>query len=625
MYVDLPAMLGPVSTISDAPALPERGVVGHECAGAHDVLHHRVPARRDVQHAVLRELRADVAVPRRRLREAAEEVHLRHRRRRLQDARRLVRHLPAHLPENGALQLLQPLLRVQDQRLKLLQLRRDVPLGVHQRLPPDVLLRHPRQVRVGHFQVVAEDPVVADLQRPDARPLALLPLQSGDVLLGVPRRRSQVVQLLREPRPHDAPVAALRRRVVVHGRSDDGNDILARVHVAAKPADGSLALRQQVDHGGHGLEASAQRHHLAGRRVASGHPVDQPLQVAHAAEQCSGVLAPDAARVEPRHGVQPALQLVAIEERLSQPPPQQATAHRRLRVVEHVQQRRPASEAPRAEELQVPPRLVVEHHVPFRRVRAERRDLPDVALLRVLQVGEQRARSPDGQRLALAPVGLERGDAEVLQQRAPRRREAEVGVARQCHGGTAIVARRGFERAEDARGVQLLGDEQLRGAEALQLQRQRQQRHLRRRELRRRDVGVGQSREVPLQRNGRDEVVGPLVQQARLHDRPRRDDAHDVALDQPGACHGVADLLADGHLVAAADEPRQVALQRVRWHAGHGHSLSLAHVAARQHDVELRRRRARVLVEGLVEIAEPEEDDGVGVARLHLEVLPAQG
>ena len=213
----------------------------------------------------------------------------------------------------------------------------------------------------------------------------------------------------------------------------------------------------------------------------------------------------------------------------------------------------------------------------------------------------------------------------MLQQRAPRRREAEVGVARQCHGGTAIVARRGLQRAEDARGVQLLRDQQLRGAEALQLQRQRQQRHLRRRELRRRDVGVGQSREVPLQRHGRDEVVGPLVQQARLHHRPRRDDAHDVALDEPGAGRGVADLLADGHLVAAPDEPRQVALERVRGHAGHGHALSLAHVAARQHDVELRRRRARVLVEGLVEVAEPEEDDGVGVARLHLEVLPAQG
>ena len=166
MYVDLPAMLGPVSTISDVPACPSAVSLGTKGARAHDVLHHRVPSRRDLQHTVLRELRADVAVAGRRLRETAEEVHLRHRRRRLQDARRLVGDLTAHLPEDGALQLLQPLLSVQDQRLELLQFRRDVPLGVHQRLPPDVLLRHPRQVRVGHLQVVAEDPVVADLQRP---------------------------------------------------------------------------------------------------------------------------------------------------------------------------------------------------------------------------------------------------------------------------------------------------------------------------------------------------------------------------------------------------------------------------------------------------------------------------
>ena len=82
--------------------------------------------------------------------------------------------LLTHLPEQRVLKLAEPVLRVQDERLVLLHLRRDISLGVHERLSPDVLLRNLRDVGLADLDVVAEYLVVAHLERPYAGVIALL-------------------------------------------------------------------------------------------------------------------------------------------------------------------------------------------------------------------------------------------------------------------------------------------------------------------------------------------------------------------------------------------------------------------------------------------------------------------
>ena len=88
---------------------------------------------------------------------------------------------------------------------------------------------------------------------------------------------------------------------------------------------------------------------------------------------------------------------------------------------------------------------------------------------------------------------------------------------------------------------------------------------------------------------------------------------------------GRRQLLADGHLVAAVDEPGQVVVQGMVGYAGHGDAVPLAHLPGGQGDLQLPGDQPGILVEGLVEIAQPEEDDGLRVALFHPEVLAADG
>ena len=102
---------------------------------------------------------------------------------------------------------------------------------------------------------------------------------------------------------------------------------------------------------------------------------------------------------------------------------------------------------------------------------------------------------------------------------------------------------------------------------------------------------------------------------------PGRHDAHDLALDQPLRGRRVAHLLADRHLVALGDEAGEVGIEGVVGDAGEGHAQVLAHRLGGERYLQLAGAELGVLVERLVEVAEAEEDDGVRVASLDVEIL----
>jgi hypothetical protein len=68
-----------------------------------------------------------------------------------------------------------------------------------------------------------------------------------------------------------------------------------------------------------------------------------------------------------------------------------------------------------------------------------------------------------------------------------------------------------------------------------------------------------------------------------------------------------------------------VAVDAVVGHPCEGDAEVLADGLGREGDLQLARDELRVVVEGLVEVAEAEKEDGVGIALLELEVLPADG
>ncbi len=143
---------------------------------------------------------------------------------------------------------------------------------------------------------------------------------------------------------------------------------------------------------------------------------------------------------------------------------------------------------------------------------------------------------------------------------------------------------------------------------------------LRRGELAGGDLRVGHARALPIDDDGGDVVGPPLVQHLRLQERARRDDALDAAL------HGAAprrftDLLGDGDAVALVDQLGDVAGGGVMRDARHGHARALRDRARGERDVQLPRHQFCVLVEGLVEVAEAEEQDGIGMLALQSQVL----
>jgi hypothetical protein len=66
-------------------------------------------------------------------------------------------------------------------------------------------------------------------------------------------------------------------------------------------------------------------------------------------------------------------------------------------------------------------------------------------------------------------------------------------------------------------------------------------------------------------------------------------------------------------------------LQRVMWHARQRHAQVFAHRLGGERYLELPGHELRVIVESLVEVTEPKENNGLREAPLDLQVLAANG
>src|SRR5579884_1472942 len=128
---------------------------------------------------------------------------------------------------------------------------------------------------------------------------------------------------------------------------------------------------------------------------------------------------------------------------------------------------------------------------------------------------------------------------------------------------------------------------------------------------------------APIPHPDRRQVVVRLGgEERRLDERARRDDTHHLTRDQAPLRHR-PHLVADGDAVALGDEAGDVALGGVGGDARHRHLVAPPEVAARQRQVQGAGHQLRVVVERLEEVAQPEEENGVGMAALELQVLPA--
>ena len=137
------------------------------------------------------------------------------------------------------------------------------------------------------------------------------------------------------------------------------------------------------------------------------------------------------------------------------------------------------------------------------------------------------------------------------------------------------------------------------------------------------DVGVGQAAGVAIANGHGQVVVGFGLEPVLVEDGAGGDDAGDLAFDEAAA--DFADLVADGDAQAGLDEAPDVGGGRVVGDAAHGHAVAFAELAGGEDDLQDGGGAFGVFVEHLVEVAEAEEQDRVGLLLFYVKILTPQG
>ncbi len=541
-------------------------------------------------------------------------------------------HLPGGLLAHGAEQLVLELdgfvVRAEDAALQLLELRRDEPLAVRERLFAGVFGRGLVLVGVADFYVIAEHAVVADPELRDAGALALARLDFRNHAPAAAHVALEQVQLLTEARLYQAAFPDGKRRVVHNRALEQVPHVPERVDFPINPAqEGAFCVFEQIfqrRQAPRRIGKAPQLPRVGGAVDDAGH---QALQVVDAGELLREAVAQDAVARELLDGVQPAVDARRVQQRALEPAADQPLAHRGAGAVQHPQQGAALLfVAHGLQQLQVAAGRQVQPHVLRAAVKVEGVHALQARALGLAQVAEQRAEGAG--HFGHAVQAQLRGVffMELPRHGCGRRPRVELPVVQQLQAGVQACADE-FRQAGEVQRA--LVHQQLPRREARKLVLQpggqlrrvfaRKQRGVR---LARGDVRKADAGAVVPHAERADEVVAPLVEHAALQHRAGRNHADDAPFDQALRELGVLHLLADGDLVPVRNQPRHIGLVAVERHAAHRGALRLPAVAPREGEVQLPRHELGVVVEHLVKIAEAEKQDGVRVLLFHLEILP---
>ncbi len=315
------------------------GVVRHKEGILQHALDDRVPSVVDLDRAGIVHHRAAVVVFDRDDGKRREGIKLRDRGGGLLDALGIGADLVAQGGEQLVFERVVALARGQDLLLQVLELLRDVALAVDERLLADVGLGHLILEGVGDLDVVAEDLVVADLQRADAGALLFLRLDGGEQPLAAGEDVVQAVDLGVEALADEAALAHGKRRIVYDGLGDARGDVRERVELLrklAEPAGGEV--RELRAHGGELFDGITQRDEVAPARRAVDDAADKPLHVANAGEGEHQLLTRHCVVHQRADGIRTARDGRDLTQGTLQPGPQASRAHGGFRFVEHPEQ-----------------------------------------------------------------------------------------------------------------------------------------------------------------------------------------------------------------------------------------------------------------------------------------------
>ena len=294
--------------------------------------------------------------------------------------------------EDRDLELETALVGAEDLLFVLLERRRDEPLAAGDRLLAVVVGRNVAEVRLRDLDVVAEDAVVANLERRNAGPRPLRVFHRGDVLLVRAADAAQVVELGVDAVADHAAVARDRRRLVDERRVELVAEVGEIVELGDEaPDERRLQLGEEHAHARHGGNRLSQRDEVARPGDAERRARDEPLDVVNRLERLAQLGAFGRAERQLLDGVEPILNPLERDERPEQPRAQQPAAHRRHRAVDLVQQRSGAPAVGGVDHLEVAQRRRIDEQAVGAGAERDLTDVGEIGLLRVAQVVDERA------------------------------------------------------------------------------------------------------------------------------------------------------------------------------------------------------------------------------------------
>ena len=125
--------------------------------------------------------------------------------------------------------------------------------------------------------------------------------------------------------------------------------------------------------------------------------------------------------------------------------------------------------------------------------------------------------------------------------------------------------------------------------------------------------------------DGEQEIVLAGREDVRVGNRSRCDDASHLAFHELHSFLDGLHLIANGNLVSLAQQPRDVAVCGVIGNSAHGNGIVAVFVASGKRNFQFARGSYGVIEEEFVEIAQPEEQQGIRSLLLDGVVLPHHG
>ena len=316
-------------------------------------------------------------------------------------------------------------------------------------------------------------------------------------------------------------------------------------------------------------------------------------------------------------------------ERLPQPGPEQASAHRGGRAIERLGERARAGAGGPLEDLQPCKRDRVDDDVVGAVAERETPQMGELTLLGVAQIVHESAGGANRSPVLLdpQPEPLERRRAELIEKGTVRPVEP-VGPfvdrrdrhARRGRCQSLLETARGRHQQLAGSGCRDLVRERVHAACAVVLRDAK----LSRRQLRHRDP-VGELR-APARRVSRDRQQKcrlASLEVSRIRQGAGRHDTDHLPAHQPARLPGRLHLLADRNPETLADEAHDVCVGSVMRDTAHRNGIAVRVAAAgRERQIQGAGAGHRVLVEHLVEIAHPKENQSLGILALGIEVLP---